>query len=273
MLHPSETAPPRPRILCLSGLDPSGGAGLQADIETIAALGGHAFGLVSALTVQDSRNVQCVQAVEAVLLAEQLRCLLADTTPQALKFGLLGSAAQLEVVEAALAQLRLPSVCDPVLRAGGGAEFDSSLFIPELRRKLLPWMTVITPNAAEARRLAPTAASLADCARSLLDDGCEHVLITGGDEPGPTVVNTWYSATAAPAEFHWPRLPETFHGAGCTLAAAIACHLACGADIGLALESAQRWTQGALAQAFAVGRGRRIPWRRAAPPGIHSSTA
>ncbi|MDB5986584.1 MAG: hydroxymethylpyrimidine/phosphomethylpyrimidine kinase [Nevskia sp.] len=260
-------APPaqRPRVLCLSGLDPSGGAGLQADIETIAALGGHAQGLISALTVQDSRNVQRVEAIAADLLDAQLRCLLADAQPQALKFGLLGSSAQLDMIQARLAPLQLPAVCDPVLRAGGGTEFDSVQFIPALRQQLLPWMTVITPNAAEARRLVPNAKTLADCARALLDDGCGHVLITGGDEATADVVNTWYARAAAPVAFRWPRWPETFHGAGCTLAAAIACRLALGEEVGSAIEIAQRWTQAALAQAFAIGRGRRIPLRRSAP--------
>jgi hydroxymethylpyrimidine/phosphomethylpyrimidine kinase len=253
-----------PRVLCLSGWDPSGGAGLQADIETVAVLGGHALGLVSTLTVQDTRNVKRVQAVESALLIDQLRCLLADCPPQALKFGLLGGAQQIAAVAAILEPLHLPAVCDPVLRAGGGHDFASADLMPALRQKIFPWMTLLTPNAAEARRLVPEAATLAECAQQLLGDGCDNVLITGGDEPGSDVVNTWYRAGMAAVEFRWPRLPETFHGAGCTLAAAIACRLAAGDEIGVALTSAQRWTQATLSQAFAVGRGRRIPRRRVA---------
>lgn len=256
---------PLPRVLCLSGWDPSGGAGLQADIETIAVLGGHALGLVSALTVQDTRNVKRLQAVDTGLLIDQLDCLMADCSPQALKFGLLGGAEQIAAVAAALEPLHLPAVCDPVLRAGGGRDLNSAELIPALRQKIFPWMTLITPNAAEARRLVPEAATLTQCAQQLLDDGCANVLITGGDEPGADVVNTWYRTGTAAVEFRWPRLPETFHGAGCTLAAAIACRLAAGDEIGMALTTAQRWTQATLSQAFAVGGGRRIPQRRVAP--------
>lgn len=240
---------------------------MQADIETVAALGGHAYGLITALTVQDSRNVRSVQAVDAALLAAQLDCLLADAQPQALKFGLLGTAAQLPVIAAALRPLALPAVCDPVLRAGGGADFDTAGFVPLLRRSLFPWITVLTPNAAEARRLVPEARTLDACARRLLDDGVAHVLITGGDEPDAEVINRWYTAGAAPQRFRWPRLAGPFHGSGCTLAAAIACRLAYGDDVGAALESAQAWTQQALAGAFAIGRGRLIPLRRASITG------
>jgi len=254
-----------PRILCLSGWDPSGGAGLQADIETIAMLGGHALGLVSALTVQDTRNVKRLQAIDTQLLLDQLGCLLADCPPQALKLGLLGGVEQITALAATLEPLHLPAVCDPVLRAGGGHDFASIDLIQALRQKIFPWMTLITPNAAEARRLVPEAATLTECAQHLLDEGCDNVLITGGDEPGADVVNTWYRAGTVAVEFRWPRLPETFHGAGCTLAAAIACRLASGDEIGAALTTAQRWTQATLYQAFAVGRGRRIPRRRVAP--------
>ncbi|MBL6752458.1 MAG: bifunctional hydroxymethylpyrimidine kinase/phosphomethylpyrimidine kinase [Nevskia sp.] len=252
---------PRPLLLCLSGLDPTGGAGLQADIETAAALGAHALGLVTALTVQDTRNVAEVAPTDAALLERQLRRLLDDVRPQAIKLGLLGSAAQVPVVGRAIDRCRVPVVCDPVLRAGGGAELAGAGLVQALREELLPRLTLLTPNAAEARRLAGTDA-LEDCGPRLLRAGCANVLVTGGDEPGTEVVNTWFTAGAAPRHFRWPRLPETFHGAGCTLAAAVAALLAGGAALDQAIAQAQAWTHAALAQAIAVGGGRRIPWRR-----------
>ena len=250
-----------PRVLCLSGLDPVGGAGLQADIETLAAHGVHALGLVTALTVQDSHNVRRLVATDPELLEQQLAVLLADCRPHAVKLGLLGSLEQLPVIAAHLARLGVPVVCDPVLRAGGGTDLASASYPAALRAQLLPLVTVLTPNAAEARRLAPEAESLADCAAALLDDGCARVLITGGDEPGRDVSNQASGHDGSARHWHWPRLPETFHGAGCTLASAIAARLALGATVDEALDAGQRWTQAALARAITVGAGRRIPGR------------
>jgi hydroxymethylpyrimidine/phosphomethylpyrimidine kinase len=252
-----------PLVLCLSGLDPSGGAGLQADIETVAALGGHALGLITALTVQDTRNVARVAATDADLLRQQLDLLLRDCAPQSIKLGLLGASDQLPVIVQAIARCGVPVVCDPVLRAGGGALLHDEGAAQALRRELFPRVTVLTPNAAEARRLCPGSAELDACGASLLAAGCGHVLITGGDEPGASVVNTWYAPGAAPRRYSWPRLPETFHGAGCTLAAAIAALLARGLAVETALLQAQEWTQQTLRQALRVGQGRRIPGRRA----------
>ncbi|WP_293002984.1 hydroxymethylpyrimidine/phosphomethylpyrimidine kinase [Nevskia sp.] len=262
---PLKSSSKPPIVLCLSGHDPGGGAGLQADLETLAAHGVHGVGVITALTVQDSRNVRRVIPTDAALLAEQLNVLLADVQPQAVKIGLIGDAAQLPVIAAVLARLGLPVVCDPVLRAGGGTDLVAAAFPAALRRALLPQVTVLTPNAAEARRLVPDAADLDACAAALLADGARHVLITGGDEPGETVVNRLYSAgnasTSGPIRHEWPRLPETFHGAGCTLASAIAARLALADAPVDAVATGQRWTQAALARAVAIGRGRRIPGR------------
>lgn len=254
-------SPSPPRVLCLSGLDPVGGAGLQADIETLAAHRVHALGLVTALTVQDSHNVRRLVATDPALLDEQLAVLLADSRPDAVKLGLLGSAAQLPVIAAHLARLGLPVVCDPVLRAGGGTDLAAAQFPAALRAQLLPLVTVLTPNAAEARRLVPEAATLAACAATLLADGCARVLVTGGDEPGTSVANQAWGHDGGVRRWEWSRLPETFHGAGCTLASAIAARLALGDRADDAIEAGQRWTQAALARAISVGGGRRIPGR------------
>ena len=252
-----------PLVLCLSGLDPSGGAGVQADIETVAALGGHALGVVTALTAQDTSDVARVVATDAALLEEQLELLLRDTSPQSIKLGLLGGAEQLPVILRAIRRCRVPVVCDPVLRAGGGALLHGDAAARALRQELFPLVTVLTPNAAEARRLCGGKTDLDACGAELLTAGRGNVLITGGDEPGASVVNTWYAPGRAPRRMAWPRLPETFHGAGCTLAAAIAVLLARGMEMEAALMHAQEWTQRTLQNAIRVGRGRRIPGRRA----------
>lgn len=259
--HPGRP-PSQPSLLCLSGHDPTGGAGIQADQEAAAAQGVHALSIVTALTAQDSRNVQRVVPVASRLIEEQLALLEADCAIGAIKIGLIGDAVQVPVILSAIRRLRVPVVLDPVLRAGGGTDLVGASLQAALLAQLIPAIHLLTPNAAELRRLVPQAPDSASAARQLLDRGCANVLVTGGDEPGERVVNTWFNADAAPREFEWPRLPETFHGAGCTLASAIAARLALGEPIAQAIEQGQRWTQQALARAFAVGQGRRIPGRR-----------
>lgn len=251
---------PRPTVLCLSGHDPGGGAGIQADIETVAALGGHALSLISAHTVQDTSNVTRVQAVDLALLREQAAVMLADVAAGAIKVGLLGNAEQAGFVAQLARQTGAPLVLDPVLRAGGGAELASAGLVEALGA-LLPRVEVLTPNAAEARRLAPGAADLEACGHELVRRGARNVLITGGDEAGESVVNRWFRAEGSPRAFSWPRLAGPFHGAGCTLAAAIATLLARGATVGAALADAQAYVHESLQRGFKPGRGRPIPGR------------
>lgn len=252
----------RPCVLCLSGHDPVGGAGIHADIESVAAQGVHALSVITALTVQDSRNVARVQAIDTGLLGEQLESLVVDCDIRAIKIGLLGAPAQVPLLAALIDRLRVPVVFDPVLRAGGGAALAGPALEDAILDTLLPRVSLLTPNAAEARRLAHGAQALEACARVLLARGVAGVLVTGGDEPGAEVVNTWHRADAPPLRYAWPRHPETFHGAGCTLASAIAARLALGEAMSEAIATGQRWTQAALGRALVIGRGRRIPGRR-----------
>ncbi|MDE2150495.1 MAG: hydroxymethylpyrimidine/phosphomethylpyrimidine kinase [Gammaproteobacteria bacterium] len=250
-----------PPVLCLSGLDPSGGAGLSADIETCRALDTHALPVATALTVQDSRNAVRAVPVATALLAAQLERLLADVCPAAVKIGLLGSLSQVKLISGCLRRLSVPVVLDPVLRAGGGGWLVSPVLARALCEKLLSQVTMATPNAAEARALAGCK-GLDLAAQRLLAFGCANVLITGGDEPGEQVVNRWYRNGVAPRHYASPRLAGGFHGAGCTLAAALAARLAHGDQPAQALAAAQRYTYRALQGAYALGGGRRIPCRR-----------
>jgi hydroxymethylpyrimidine/phosphomethylpyrimidine kinase len=252
---------PRPLVLCLSGHDPTGGAGVQADIETCATLNARALSVITALTEQDTNDVRRVRPIAAAVVDEQLRTLLKDCRVDAVKIGLLGSASQVEVIARHLRKLKVTVILDPVLRAGGGRDLASRALQEAVLRNLLPLTTVLTPNASEARRLCPQAPSLPACARALLARGAQHALITGGDEPGNCVTNTWYGPDGHERDFNWPRLPATFHGAGCTLASAIAACLANGLPMAEALEQAQRYTESCLREAVMVGRGRPIPGR------------
>jgi len=255
-------APPTPPlVLCLSGHDPVGGAGLHADIEAIAAQGAHAVGVITALTVQDTLNVRRVSAVARPLIAEQLACVLDDCSISAIKLGLLGDADQAALICDALDRSGAPLVIDPVLRAGGGTALATTATTHALLETLIPRACVITPNAAEARRLAPDCDTLDACAEALLARGCRHVLITGGDEPTATADNIWYRRDAAPVRYVWPRLPGPFHGAGCTLASALAARLALSEPMDLALQHAQTYVHGCLEHAHRIGHGRLIPGR------------
>jgi hydroxymethylpyrimidine/phosphomethylpyrimidine kinase len=254
---------PLPLVLCLSGHDPTGGAGLHADIEAVAACGGHALSIITAHTVQDTSDVLRVTAVPPLLITQQIETLANDCAITAVKIGLLGDAEQIPPLVQWIKRLQKPVVFDPVLRAGGGSNLASAALIAAITEQLLPWITLLTPNAAEARRLAPKQDSIERCAQELLDRGCKNILITGGDEASRSVINTWHAHDRPTDIFEWPRLPETFHGAGCTLAAACAAFLAQGLEMGEAIQRAQTYTQRTLHNALSIGQGRRIPGRRA----------
>lgn len=251
----------RPQVLCISGHDPTGGAGIHADIEACAAQQVHALTVIAANTVQDTANVSRVLPVAPMLLAQQLEALRGDCRIDAVKIGLLGDAQQIPYLVEFLRTLAVPVVMDPILRAGGGSNLVTQSLQLAMLEQLLPLVTVLTPNAAEARRLAPDCRHLDEAAAVLLNRGCQNIFITGGDEPGPVVHNHWHRRGHAPRPWHWPRLPGGFHGAGCTLAASLAARLAQGDALEPALDSAQTYTHQSLSRALRVGQGRRIPGR------------
>src|ERR1700682_4871496 len=216
-----------PIVLTFAAADPSGGAGLQADILTLASMGCHPLSVVTAITVQDTLGVEGMQTLDVEWIADQARCLLEDMPVDAFKIGVMGSA---EIV-AAIAEIvsdypDVPLVLDPVLASGRGDEFATEETIDARRELLLPHATIITPNSMEARRLADVddddSASLALAAERLIEMGAEHVLITGTHEATADVINTLYAKSGVLRADTWTRLPGSFHGSGCTLASAIA---------------------------------------------------
>ncbi len=253
---------PPPVVLVFAGLDPTGGAGLSADIEAIISQGCHAAPIATALTVQDTRDVIRVGQVDALLVVEQARALLEDVPVAAIKLGMLGSAAMVEAIHSILRDYpHIPVVLDPVLRAGGGTELADEELIEAMRELLIPQTTILTPNSEEARRLAPDADNLHACALSLLEQGSEYVLITGTHEPTSEVENLLFGGHRLLETFSWPRLPESYHGSGCTLASAIAGLLAQGHEPMTAIHQAQDYTWQTLEQAYRLGRGQMIPNR------------
>jgi hydroxymethylpyrimidine/phosphomethylpyrimidine kinase len=253
---------PPAMVLSFAASDPTGGAGLQADLLTIAALGCHPLSVVTALTVQDTRGVERVMPIESSWISQQARRVLADIEVAAFKAGVLGSARNVRAVsEVVTEHTEVPFVVDPVLASARGDPLTEEDAIEALRELILPRTTVLTPNSLEARRLADGASDLAECARRLTAQGCEYVLITGTHEESREVVNTLYDENGVVREDRWPRLPGSYHGSGCTLASAIAARLAQGVEPAEAAREAQQFTWEALAAGFKPGGGQFLPNR------------
>lgn len=227
---------------------------MQADVLTLAALECHPLSVLTAITVQDTRGVHRVQALDAQLVAEQAQCLLDELPVAVFKIGVVASVANARAVAALLAaHPRVPVVLDPVLASGRGDPLADASVVAALREHLLPLATVSTPNTLEARALG----GVADC----LARGCRYVLLTGTHADTPEVVNTLYATNGVVREDRWPRLPGSYHGSGCTLASAIAARLAYGDAVPEAVRAAQDFTWRALERGFKPGSGQHLPWR------------
>jgi hydroxymethylpyrimidine/phosphomethylpyrimidine kinase len=258
-----------PRIvLVFAATDPSGGAGLQADVMTLASMGCHPLSVVTAVTIQDTVGVEEVMAIDAEWVADQARCVLEDMPVAAFKIGLLGSVENISAIAEVVSDYPdIPLVLDPILASGRGDELTTDEMISALRELLIPQTTIITPNSVEARRLAAADGedgdelALAECARRLLATGCEYALITGTHESTEQVINTLYGEEGVLRSDTWQRLPGSYHGSGCTLASAVAATLANGLSIADAVKDAQDYTWQTLKGAFRLGMGQHIPDR------------
>jgi hydroxymethylpyrimidine/phosphomethylpyrimidine kinase len=257
-----------PLVMTFAASDPTGGAGMQADLLTLASMGCHPLSVVTAITVQDTGGVEDVLALDPDWVADQARALLEDMPVAAFKLGMLGSAGVVSVIAEILADYPdIPLIMDPVLASGRGDALADEETIDAMVELLLPQTTILTPNSLEARRLALDEDSeeddpdLAECARRLVAAGCEYVLVTGTHEHTPQVVNTLYGESGVLRSDRWERLPGSYHGSGCTLASAIAANLANGLDIADAVHDAQDYTWQALAAGFRPGMGQYIPDR------------
>lgn len=252
---------PRPTVLSFSGHDPSGGAGIQADIETFASHQCHGASIITALTEQNTQNVTRLVPQHPDHIANQAKFLLADMSVKVIKIGLLGHPETAVAVHSILKQHpRIPVVFDPVLAAGGGTDLSSEGLIKAINDFLLPFTTILTPNSEEARRLTGFY-DLTECGLCLLEKGCEYVLITGTHETTPEVNNQLFHDGRCLETYPWSRIPYSYHGSGCTLAASIAALLAQGLDAFDAIAEAQEYTWNALSSGYQPGKGQHIPNR------------
>lgn len=253
------TPPLPPVVLTVAGSDPSGGAGVQADLKTIAALG--AYG-TSALTVAtDCETLSGVQRVEpfpAAFVARQVERVAADIPPDAVKTGMLYDEAIIRAVAGAVAALGAPLVVDPVATTRRGERLLSDGAEAALVATMLPLATVVTPSLPEAARLTGlpvgSAAEIERAAVQLLDLGAQAAVVTGGHGDGPVAADCF----AWPGGVEWlraDRLPRAMHGAGDTLSAAVAVGLARGLTVPDAVSQAKAYVTGAIQHAPALGRG------------------
>ena len=257
-----------PIVLVFAATDPSGGAGLHADILTLSSLGCHPLSVITAITIQDTLRVEDKLPIDAEWVADQARCVLEDAQVSVFKVGLLGSVEAIAAIAEVVSDYpQVPLVLDPVIASGGGDELASDDMVEAMCELLIPQTTVLTPNSHEARRLAfedseePEASGLDECATRLLDMGAEYVLVTGTHENTTQVTNSLYGGSGLIRSDSWQRLPGSYHGSGCTLAAAVAATIANGLDIPDAVRDAQEYTWQTLKYAYRTGMGQLIPDR------------
>ena len=249
------------RLLSIAGSDSGGGAGVQADLKTFAALGCFGTSAITALTAQNTTGVRAIHPVPLDMLAAQIDAVVEDIGVDAVKIGMLHSAPTIETVAAALARHDLRQVVlDPVMVATSGAALIDPSAIAALVRLLFPRALLVTPNLDEAAMLVGrtlhTEADMAAAAQQLLDMGARAVLLKGGHLAGDTVADLLLQAGAPPLWLRAPRIatPNT-HGTGCTLSSAIAAYLALGDDLPLAVQQARDFVRAALAAGASVRTG------------------
>ncbi|HIF18002.1 MAG TPA: hydroxymethylpyrimidine/phosphomethylpyrimidine kinase [Cycloclasticus sp.] len=253
-----------PTVLCFSGHDPSGGAGVQSDIEVLTHFNCHPCSALTCLTVQDSSTVYRLIPLSANDITEQANSLFNDMTIDVIKIGLTGSVECVEAIAKLIQQHpNIPVIFDPVLASGDGTSLASNQLIESIKQHLLALVTVLTPNTLEARLLTGLSSevSVELLGQHLLATGVDYVLITGGHENGDSIINTLFHNGQTIEQNSWERLTGEFHGSGCTLATAIAAQIALGNSISEAINIAQQYTDNALKNAVQIGKGQLFPNR------------
>lgn len=256
---------PLPVVLAASGHDPTGGAGVQADAEAIAAMGCACVSLVTALTAQNTARFVSLYPQPADTLCLQAEILLEDTKVAAIKIGAIGHAATVDVLAKVIERAGRPAVVlDPVIQSSTGGELADTKCQRRLLEILAPYITVITPNHDEVLALA--GATDADtAAHVLLERGCRAVLVTG-------LNSRLYRQDGVPLDYTVPRLPGRYHGSGCTLSAALAAGLAQGHSLPRAIRIAVHYTWECLRTARQQGQGLQCPRRFVGRPAPRLST-
>jgi hydroxymethylpyrimidine/phosphomethylpyrimidine kinase len=251
-----------PIVLTIAGFDPSSGAGVTADIKTIAAHGCYGISCITALTVQSTAGVRRVEPVDAELVKKTLEELVCDVEVAAVKIGMLGTAAVVRTVADFLLKAKLPNVVlDPILKSSSGTDLLEKAGVAALMERLLPLATVVTPNLSEASVL--TGLRVADfeqmrtAAAKLHALKCKAVVVTGGDlDPAVDLLSFVREEKREQEVFKsGQQRSQSTHGTGCAFATAIACHLAHGRGLPEAVLLAKAYVAAAIAKAYPLGRG------------------
>lgn len=251
----------KPHVLVLAGLDPSGGAGIQADIQAITALGCHPLPVLTCLTVQDTHNVYGAEPVDADLIHRQLLRLEGDTPIHAVKTGALGGESVIQVLTEFLDNREpIPYVLDPVIKAAGGGELADEKLVEAMLDQLFPLASVVTPNGPELEQLGGSPDETTS-ARTLLSYGCGAVLATGGHGTGEFIENRLFRADGQDRSWQQERIGGEYHGSGCTLAAGISAGMARGQALETAIETGQDFVADSIRSALRVGGGQPVPDR------------
>ena len=249
------------RVLSIAGSDSGGGAGIQADLKTCAALGCYGMTAITALTAQNTRGVRSIHAVPAAMLRDQIAAVVEDIGVDAVKIGMLHAPEIVQVVADALREYRLQQVVlDPVMVATSGDRLIAEETVSVLVQALFPLATVVTPNLDEAAlligRSLRSSEDLEAAAQELLALGAPSVLLKGGHLPGDKVEDLLVERGGASQRWSAARIPSrNVHGTGCTLSSAIACYLALGEPLAEAIAKARQYILGAIAAGAAVRTG------------------
>jgi hydroxymethylpyrimidine/phosphomethylpyrimidine kinase len=238
-------------VLVFAGLDPSGGAGISADIEAINQFGITTLPIVTVLTAQNTCEVTQLEVVDCALIEAQYRAIVADIDFQVVKIGLLGSSEQIKTIAHCLGEKpQLSIVLDPIIRASSDKQMVDESAILAMQKQLISLATIITPNQAELSLLAPDL----DESSAIKSLNCPWVLLTGTDGAQKEIEHRLYCRGELHSNFRYVKLPGEYHGSGCTLASAISALLALGIDVDIACKRALDYCYQTLLSAKKLGK-------------------
>ena len=247
-----------PKILIISGIDPSGGAGLIADIETVHALGCRASAVITCQTIQTEQDATACVPSDPAWFKRQLLATLKAYSFSIIKIGLTPSLEIIDAIADALISVRCPIVLDPIIVAGGGYIFCDDKTVAALVAKLIPLCDLITPNAEELKRLT---GGDEGAVVALLENGCKAVLVSSEYHKAGYLHHCLYRSDHPRHTYTAKHLPHRYHGSGCTLASAIVAYLAHGNELTEAIRQAQEFTYHCLQNATLSTSGVAVPQR------------
>lgn len=253
----------KPIVLCFSGFDPSGGAGIQADIESIVATGSQAMSVITALTSQNTQDIYAVKPMSDKWLFKQVEPILQEFEITAIKIGLCARSSTIKALAKIIRTLpNTPVILDPILRSGTGNKFATEDLAVTIRKFLLPLSTIITPNFSEINALSP-APMLEGKIQDIQNIGCENILLTNTDISGQKdkVTHQWFHENSKIENFTYPMLKGIYHGSGCTLSASLASYLAQKKPHSQAVKLALDYTWASLDKSCLSGKAQHLPNR------------